>query len=127
MKLRIRGNSIRLRLLPGEVAQLGATGEVTEKTVFVQSNLIYTLRTSRVVKELSANFADNEIVVTLPDTVARDWVESNEVGIEAEQVISPNETLKILVEKDFVCLDRAGDEDNQNAYPHPGLNCNSEF
>ncbi|MEP6925484.1 MAG: hypothetical protein ABI954_13535 [Pyrinomonadaceae bacterium] len=123
MKLRIRGNSIRLRLSRGEVAQFGTTGEITEKTVFGQSNLIYTLRTSSEAKELSANFADNEIIVTLPDKLARDWVESNEVGIEAEQIISSSEILKISVEKDFVCLDRPGDVDNEDAYPHPSINC----
>jgi hypothetical protein len=53
----------------------------------------------------------------------RDWVESNEAAIEGVQVISSNETLKILVEKDFVCLDRPGDVDNVDAYPHPSINC----
>jgi len=34
MKLRIRGNSLRLRLLRGEVQQFGETGRVTETIQF---------------------------------------------------------------------------------------------
>ncbi len=123
MKLRIRGNSIRLRLLRGEVAQFGATGAVSEKINFGVSGLIYTLRASNAASELSVELANNEVIITVPDTLARDWVESNEVGFEAEQKVSATETLKILVEKDFVCLDRPEDADNQDAYPHQIISC----
>lgn len=123
MKLRLRENSIRLRLLRDEVATLGATGRVSETIRFGASELIYTLQTASETTEISTNFIDHEITVTLPAATAQNWVESNEVGIEAEQIVSSDETLKILIEKDFVCLDRAGDADNENAYPHPNVNC----
>ena len=123
MKLRIRGNSIRLRLLRGEVAQFSATGAVSETVNFGQLSLIYTLRASGAASKISAKFANNEIIITVPDALARDWAESNEIGFEAEQLISANETLKILVEKDFVCLDRPDDADNRDAYPHQSINC----
>ena len=123
MKLRIRGNSIRLRLLRGEVAQFGATGAVTETINFGASRMIYALRASGAVSEVSVNFTDNEIIIVIPNALARDWVESNEVGFEAEQKVSAEETLKILVEKDFICLDRPDDADNQDAYPHQSVNC----
>lgn len=112
-----------MRLLRDEVATLGASGRVTETIRFGASELIYTLQTAREAPEVSANFIGNEITVTLPDRAAQNWVESNQVGIEAEQIVAPNETLKILIEKDFVCLDRMGDADNENAYPHPTVNC----
>lgn len=123
MKLRIRGNSIRLRLLRGEVAQLGATGAISETVNFGASSLIYTLRAAGAANQTSAQFIGNEMIITVPNAQARDWVESNNIGIEAEQTISPHETLTILVEKDFVCLDRPGDQDNADAYPHPSINC----
>ena len=123
VKLRLRENSIRLRLLRGEVAALRATGRVTETISFGASQLLYTLQIASEAKDISANFTDNKITITLPNATAQNWAESNEVGIEAEQIVAEHGTLKILVEKDFVCLDRAGDADNADAYEHPGSNC----
>ncbi|HCD26613.1 MAG TPA: hypothetical protein DER02_03775, partial [Gammaproteobacteria bacterium] len=45
VKLRLRGNTLRLRLTVGEVAALGAGDEVTEATLFPDgSTLRYRLR-----------------------------------------------------------------------------------
>ena len=122
MKLRLRGNSIRLRLLRGEVRQLGLTGNVTETTRFGLSdneNLTFTLAASTATESIAARFAGNQITVLLPETTAREWVESDEISLNGEQVLNERETLKILIEKDFVCLDRVDDADNVDAYPHP--------
>ena len=126
MKLRIKGNSLRLRLLRGEVEQLRATGKVIETIQFgLQSTqkLVYLLQASYSAEEITASFAQNKITVTLPDAIAREWIRSDEVSLTAEQKISDSEVLKILVEKDFVCVDRAEDEDSKDAFPHPALNC----
>jgi hypothetical protein len=123
MKLRIRGNSIRLRLLRGEAAELGAIGKVSETINFGAQKLIYTVRASRETTNIAAHFAENEIIILLPDKLAREWVESNEISLTAEQKITQTETLKILVEKDFVCLDRPDDADNRDAFPHPAKKC----
>ena len=112
-----------MRLLRGEVAQFGATGLVSETINFGASSMIYTLRASSTATSISASFADNEIKIIVPDALARDWIESNKVGIEADQMIETNENLKILVEKDFICLDRPADADNRDAYPHPSIKC----
>src|ERR1700709_1857884 len=112
MKLRIRGNSLRLRLLRSEVEQFGKTGQVIETiqfSSFPAAKLSYVLESNNTVQEISANFADNKITISIPEEIARSWVESELVTLEAEQSIESNATdnaLKILVEKDFVCLDR---------------------
>ncbi len=119
MKLRLRENSIRLRLLRGEIERLRESGTVSETIKFNESqNLTYTLVTSNEAKEISAHFEASEIVVEIPFEAARDWTETNLVGLEHEQKISENSTLKITLEKDFVCSERPFDRDNADAFPH---------
>ena len=123
MKLRIRGNSIRLRLLRGEVAEFASTGTLRETINFGASNLTYILQIADGANDLSANFADGEIVVSVPTATARKWTETETVSLTGEQKNADGEFLKILIEKDFVCLDRIGDEDNRDAYPNTSHKC----
>lgn len=123
MKLRIRGNSIRLRLLRGEVAEFGASGVFEESIDFGASKLTYSLRRTSEIDELSAKFKNNEITVFVPSDAARNWTETELITLTGEQKISDGAVLKILVEKDFVCLDRPDDEDNKDAYPNTSHKC----
>lgn len=130
MKLRIRGNSLRLRLLRGEVEQFGKTGRVEETIRFGESPdacLTYVLEFDRQAQTISTHYAENQITVKIPDAVARNWVESEEVTLENQQAIDDDgdseNFLKILIEKDFVCLDRQDDPDNADAFPHPTGKC----
>jgi hypothetical protein len=125
MKLRIRGNSLRLRLLQTEVAALAETGVVSEKISFGNSAaLSYTVSSSTEAAEVSAQFTGNEILIVLPEKTVKDWANSGQVSIEKEQSAGKDgNTLKILIEKDFVCLERADDPDNMDAFPHPKANC----
>lgn len=122
MKLRIRGNSVRLRLLRGEVRELGAYGRVSETIHFGLSPeqiLTYSLETASSVDEITAQFSDNQIKILLPVNIARNWVESEQISLSGAKILDSANTLQILIEKDFVCLDRDGDPDNLDAYPHP--------
>ncbi len=115
MKLRIRGNSIRLRLTQSEVETINNVGKVEEKTEFPNGqSFIYSLLVAENLKEISANFSDGKMQIILPKSVAENWANSDEVGISGEA-----DSLKIIVEKDFKCLTpRAGDEDT-DTFPHP--------
>lgn len=126
MKLRLRENSIRLRLLQSEVVQLREIGNVSETIVFginPAENLTYSLRVSEDADEISAQMTDNQIEVFLPLNAAEIWVDTNEVGLYAEQKIGDSTTLKIIIEKDFVCVERPTDADNKDAFPHPKMKC----
>lgn len=123
MKLRIKGNSIRLRLLRSEVAKFGAAGIFEETTDFGASKLTYVLRQTSEIGELTASFSDNKITILVPSKTAQNWTETELISLAGEQMISGGEILKILVEKDFVCLDRPDDEDNKDAYPNISHKC----
>lgn len=123
MKLRIRGNSIRVRLLRGEVAEFGEKKIVREIINFGASSLTYILQSEVEANDISARFTGSEMIVSIPSEMARDWVESNLVSLKGNQKTADEEDLKILVEKDFVCLDRPNDEDNKDAYPNISHKC----
>jgi 3-methyladenine DNA glycosylase Mpg len=112
MKLRIRGNSLRLRLSQKEVAQLGEQGRVEDAISFGPSKLTYVLTTSNV-DHVGAVYDDHRIVVTLPKERAQKWTASDEVGIESRGEVH------ILVEKDWSCLKPREGEDDSDAFPHP--------
>jgi len=133
MKLRIKGNSLRLRLLRREVEQFGKNGRISETICFGSSpaaQLTYVLEFDRQAQSITSHFADNQITVKIPDAVARNWIESDEITLKSEQPIENGITnnasknnLKILIEKDFACLDRKDDPDNADAFPHPTGKC----
>jgi hypothetical protein len=123
MKLRIKGNSIRLRLLRSEVEQFAAERVISDEIRFGSNVLRYTVAMSPSSESISAEFADNEITVSIPEADARRWTAGDEVGFEVQQSIGPNDILTIIVEKDFVCIDRPDDPDRNNAYPNPNIEC----
>ena len=125
MKIRIRGNSVRLRLLQSEVAELKKTGKISERIKFGLTEkeiLIYTLSVSGKAKNIAAGFCRNEIFISLPQDTADEWFETDLVSLEGEQNLG-EDVLKILVEKDFVCVTRTDDPDNLDAFPNPEMMC----
>ena len=120
MKLRIRDNSIRLRHMRGEVETLRDTGLVSASTPFPGGRTFrYCVESSPASVSIAAFFSDNEISVRLPETTVLAWANSEQVSISGEQVLADGDQLKILVEKDFVCLTNREDEDESDMYPHP--------
>ncbi|MGK0364323.1 MAG: hypothetical protein ACI85O_001380 [Saprospiraceae bacterium] len=119
MKIRIKDNSIRLRLTQSEVDLLSEQGKVEKRTYFTpQNTLIYAIETADV-SEMKATFENGKITVSLPTEKAHTWVNTEQVGMEYLAPISDSENLKILVEKDFTCLVKREGEDDLDAYPHP--------
>ena len=124
MKLRLRENSIRLRLLQSEIDALRDNGFVSEEIRFSETQILnYTLAVSTDAHEIAARFEDGKITVEIPIKAARLWAETNLVGLQNEQIVDKNSMLKITIEKDFVCPDRPSDADNADAFPNPKTNC----
>ncbi len=124
MKLRIFGNSLRLRLSQSEVASLHQTGKVEDHISFGKSagqSLTYTLESSGA-SQITATFEAGRIAVAVPEALARQWALSEEVSLKAEQPTNIGETLKILIEKDFKCL-TPREEDESDNFPNPNKTC----
>ena len=124
MKLRVRGNSLRLRLGQGEVRRLAQEGLVEERTEFAPgaAALVYAIRTSDG-PGVSATFEGGQITVNIPRATARQWATSEQVGVEGSQPAGSG-SLRILIEKDFECMDAAAGESQADAFPNPrGARC----
>ena len=118
MKLRIRGNSLRLRLTKTEVADLAATGFVEERVQLgadPDHALLYRLELSPTATLPTTTFRDSQIRILLPATEGRAWTQNETVGIYGEEAWG----LKLTIEKDFKCLDPRRDEDESDAFEHP--------
>jgi hypothetical protein len=117
MKLRIKGNSIRLRLTKTEVQTISETGSFTDKIQFANTSLSYSLQ-SYEGEAIYATFEENNIIVHLPVSFAKPWYENDIIGTKNIQSLPDGGELFILIEKDFVCMD-ATYEDQSDNYPHP--------
>ena len=120
MKLRIRDNSLRLRLMQAEVSQLRDEGVVAASTNFPDGREFrYVLEASPASVRPGASLDGSTITIRVPESTARDWADSNEVGIRGELELEAGGKLSILVEKDFACLAPREGEDESDMYPHP--------
>jgi len=118
MKLRIRGNSIRVRLERNEVARLGRGERIEQVTEFSPDSHLVSRVESSPVSHVAATFYAGCMTLLLPAEMVKAWAASDDVSIEAVQKISEDRELSILVEKDFECL-HSQKEENADAFPNP--------
>lgn len=122
MKIRIKGNALRLRLSKTDLSMLEENKTVTEKTSFGATQLVYQLKPVDSIETLTASFENNTIFVLIPASFSSTWNANEIVSIDAQQDIGNNETLYILVEKDFKCLDKTS-EDQTDYFINPNTTC----
>jgi len=112
MKIRIKGNSLRYRLTKSDIELFSKDGYLEETISFGSQNLIYALQQSAE-SELTADFKDQKITLSVPAFMAEEWATTDRVGFE-----SSNGPLYLLIEKDFKCLDNVTEDQSDN-YPNP--------
>ena len=119
MKLRIRENSLRLRLSQGEVRRLRESGKVSEALRFGHGELRYELLAEPDATHPNAEYLEGLLRVTLPLAAAEEWADSDRVGIHALQTVAEGLTMDLLIEKDFQCLHSRQGEDDSDSFPNP--------
>jgi lipoate-protein ligase B len=121
MKLRIKGNSLRLRVTRPELATLEQGSQVAEIIHFgpeAGQSLRYVLGTQVQSAPIAVSFAENAITVTLAQAQLEEWSKEDQVGVYTKLDIGHASPLEVAVEKDFKCLDSRGEED-EDAFPNP--------
>jgi hypothetical protein len=127
MKLRIQGNSLRLRVSRSEVARL-LSGECLEETVHftpeASAKFTYALQQELSVSRPTVQYTENKVAILLPTDQANAWGVTDQVGIAEDIGLGNLGSLTLLIEKDFACLDRS-DVDNEDTFPNPnaGTTC----
>ena len=122
MKLRIKGNSLRIRLTKQEVGKIAESGYLEEQTLFAENKFIYALQRVDHGNELSATIETNKITMFIPNKLIKDWPVNKIVGFDANMRVSESDTLYLLLEKDFVCSDETMEGENDN-YENPNKAC----
>ncbi len=120
MKIRIKGNSIRIRLSRTEVDTLGREGYLEELTEF-GGNVVfrYALQSKQDIALLSAGFEGNTMSMFVPVDMVAEWVSTEKVGYSHHMDIGEGKQLFLLLEKDFKCIDSSVDEDQSDNYDNP--------
>ena len=127
MKLRIRGDTIRLRLKRSEVEQIAAGTSIVEETHFPDSVLTFRLDVSESIA-ISARFDNGCLAINVPKSKALDWADTDDVSLHVEQRLPGTGCLSILIEKDFKCLEPGHHrdcEDDEDTFPHPSAQSKS--
>ena len=121
MKLRIHKNSLRLRLGPSEITRLLALGRIEETIRLApggNARLTYALELAPPASnDLTIRYAPPEFTVLVPTAQAQIWADGSAVGISGKIAVG-DDTLELLVEKDFACVDRKP-ELNEDTFPNP--------
>lgn len=118
MKLRMRGNSIRLRLSQGEVETFARDGKVEESVEFTPGgpNFTYAIEADGRRDRVAAEYDGGRLCVYVPSQLAVAWTSSEDVGFASpDGAVGP----QVLVEKDFACLTPRDGEDESDMFPHP--------
>lgn len=111
MKLRTTHNSIRIRVRKSELTRLQAEGRVEESIRFLNNVVFkFALLIEDMDSDLNANLEQNYLKLSIAKARAKQWITTNEVGIETDIALANGEQLHLLVEKDFPCLDRANED-----------------
>lgn len=124
MKVRISGNSIRFRLKQTEVRRFKEEGKIKEAVRFgvdTADQLSFVLQTTPL-DNFQLSFQSNAIIVQVPQSTSDEWTSTELVGFEEKIDTGKGESITVLVEKDFKCLDRT-DMDDEDAYPNPNMHC----
>ena len=111
MKLRIKGDTIRLRLTQSEVSAV-ADGDAVVETTYLPQPFTYALETSG--ERIGAAFESGRMTVSIPHAIALEWANTEEVSLRGCEG-----GVEILVEKDFACLVPREGEENPDAFPNP--------
>jgi hypothetical protein len=119
MKLRIKGNALRLRLTQGEIRALADTGQVQERTAFPGGGqLIYRLRSDKKITDISVSYSGNIIEFRVPSALAQRWCGTDLVTLSAAPQAGAD-SVQLILEKDYACLVPRAGEDESDQFPHP--------
>jgi len=121
MKLRIKGNSIRLRLTQSEVEELNKKGHVEDLVNFGDGvKFIYEIKKADLNKNtLEPVYKANKISVLVRQDQISQWALTDKVTIKENYINSDGDEVIVKIEKDFKCLSPR-DEDESDMFPHPG-------
>ena len=118
----MKKNSIRFRLTQSEIKRLSDLGQIKETINFgadFGGGFTYVLKVDPDATQVTAIAESNIITVVLPRSTAQSWIETDLIGLEADQSVGGGYKLRLIIEKDFACLNPRPGEDQSDSFPNP--------
>jgi hypothetical protein len=115
MKLRFRGNTLRLRVNRREVATLADGSALREDVLFPGNACLTYLLDTRSEESPLASFDGHSIRIAVPLTDVRAWAVGDEIGLYFN-VPASGKVLRIAIEKDLECVDGPREEYDPDAF-----------
>ena len=126
MKLRLKGNSVRVRMDRRDIERLIDEGRVDDAVQFGPGLAFsYAVEMGAAPRERPrASYTAGRLLIRIDPEDAEDWLAGDRVGFDHLQSVDGG-VVRILLEKDFACIDRpAGEEaDEAYAFPNPSAAC----
>jgi hypothetical protein len=121
MKLRFKGNTLRLRLNQTEVMLLADGATLKEAISFPgDTSLSYQLAPAHT---SAASFTGNVIKIAIPRENISAWAKGDDIGLYFD-FSAASEPLRVAIEKDLECVDGPIEERDLDAFPRlAGKNC----
>ncbi len=116
MKLRFRGNSLRLRVNRGEVETLASGAALKEEVIFPNDAHFAYIFEPQANASPQATFEGGVVRVAAPLSQIRDWAHGEWIGLYFD-VPAQNATLRVAIEKDLECVDGEPEERDPEAFP----------
>ena len=111
MKLRTTYNSIRIRVRKSELLTLQKEHRIEESIRFPSNTTFkFAVEIRENIEHIQASLDNHNLVLSISRQEAAQWINSNQVGIEANLELEDKEQLHVLIEKDFPCLDRENED-----------------
>lgn len=123
MKIRIKNNSIRIRLTRSETERFGKEKYLEEHTEFDDARFTYAIRSHEDVAEMTAELSNNKIMMHIPAARATAFVSTDAIGIQNDVRLANGNKLFLLLEKDLKCIDGEVLEDQSDNYENPAAIC----
>ena len=126
MKLRLKGDSIRVRLDRPDIERLNNEGRVDDAVRFGPGLAFsYAVEVGPAPRgRPSASYAAGSLLIRIDPEDAEEWLGGDRLGFDHVQPVDGG-AVRVLLEKDFACIDRpAGEEaDDAYAFPNPSAVC----
>ncbi len=117
MKLRVHGDSVRLRLSQAEVAQLAETGVVESATHVAPGAALAVMLRAEDIRQPTASLDGSALTVAVSRADVAVWAEDDREGLYGEQSAGDGRTLQVAVEKDYACDHR--ETGAHDTFPRP--------
>lgn len=119
MKLRIQDNAVRFRLNRREVSEFENSGTVAAAVQFPGGRRLKYVVEKGGADSIDAAFESDTVVIRIPEQLARNWTNTDQVGLRERRRLTDGHELEIVIEKDFQCMHKGDEAKDPDAYPNP--------